>query len=72
MSEDEVDKRYQQFLTKLSPEAKREWARCVELFRVKFGAELAAEGLQGGIDLLPEAHSLPLEMPHEENMDERR
>lgn len=54
---DELDERYQRFLANLPPELLAEWKRCVGLFAEKFGAELAAEGIRGGIDLLPEGSS---------------
>jgi hypothetical protein len=60
-SEDELDERYQRFLAGLSPDNLAEWKRCVDLFNEKFGAELAAEGIRGGIDLLPEGESRELD-----------
>ena len=61
MPDKTLDERYEKFLAGLTPEKRDAWNRCVVLFAEKFGAELASEGLRGGIDLLPEGESRNLE-----------
>jgi hypothetical protein len=54
VSDQDVDRRYEQFIAQLTPELRADWVRCVLLFDEKFGAELAAE-------LAAEGTSSPLE-----------
>jgi len=57
---DDIDRRYEAFLRKLSPENRRKWNEAVVLFAEKFGADLEAEGLRAGIELLDGDSTRPL------------
>lgn len=59
----DIDQRLEAFLQKLSPEDRRTWNDAVVLFAQKFGAALANEGLQAGVETLESddtsSHSCP-------------